>query len=94
MIMNNILDKVKAIKPDKEKVLYCYLMMDKYNNIGVVEPSLLLSFFKYIILYKDKNNLDKITTTRLCYLIKELYDIDSYGLLTKESEINELQQSK
>lgn len=89
MIMTNILNKVKEIKPDKEKIHYCYLMMDKYNNIGVVEPSLLLSFFKYIILYKDENNLDEITTTRLCYLIKQLYAIDSYDLLTKESEINE-----
>lgn len=80
----DILDKVEQTIPDKEKILYCYKMMNSIKDLGIVNPSDFLSYFKYVIKTKNGSNLDNITLSRLCYLVKVLYKIDAYKILNKE----------
>lgn len=78
MIPSLVMDS-NLIEPDSEKILYC-VSICRSGESSLINSKEMLGMFAYII---KNNKYDEYTLelSGLAYVIKKLYDIDTYKII-------------
>lgn len=78
-----IIMSVRSVKPDPDKILYAYKSL-KSNKEIIIKPQVLLGMFRYVLENRGSDCLDSDGVSRLCYIIKSLYNLNSYEMVKEE----------